>query len=85
MADTLTELADGKDEAAKWLGRFIKSDNPSDRDLRKARILTSHRGTQVRAHSAIIARERAKFGLAKLINGNGDEMKKYLEAATPKK
>ena len=85
MNDSLTVLSENQDIAGKWLDDFISNPKPSDKDFKKARIATSHRATQVRAHSAVTARERVKFSLAKIIGGGDpEEMQKYLEASRPK-
>lgn len=84
--DNLEVMTQETDEAAKWLNDFIRNPKPTDKEFKKARIVTSHRATQVRAHSAVTARERVKFSLARIISGgDSEEMQKYLDASAPKK
>ena len=85
MSDSLTSLSESTDDGGKWIEEFIKNPSPSQKDFKKARIITSHRATMVRAHSAITARERVHFSLAKIIAGDDpEEAKKYLDASKPK-
>lgn len=82
--DALTEIIEEKDEAGKWLVEFFKSKSPTDKQIRQARIATSHRSTQVRAQSTAISKEKAKFTLARLITDDLEERKKYLDISVPK-
>ena len=83
MADELVTLTESNDTAGKWLEGFFKNEKPTDKDFKKARIATSHRATLVRAHSAITARERVKFSIARDITEDKEQLAEYLKASLP--
>lgn len=83
--DNLETMTLEADEAAKWFEDFVKNPKPTEQDFKKARLITSHRSTQVRAHSAVTAREKVRFSFAKVLSGgDSNDMQKYLEASKPK-
>ena len=84
MEEALERLAIGGDTAGKWLEEFFKNPKPSEKDLKKARIVTSHRATQVRAFAAITAKDRVRFSLARLIIEDKDQLAAYLNVSLPK-
>lgn len=81
--DKLELLAESQDEGSKWMEKFILNDKATERDFKKARVVTSFLATQVRAHSAIIAKERVRFSMARLITDDKEELKKYMDATAP--
>lgn len=83
MIDALEKLGEGEDEAAKWLEEFIKNPKPSANDFKKARIITSHRATQVRAFTAVTQRERVRFGMARIISDDPEKLAEYMKATMP--
>ena len=80
--DTLPTLMNGKDVAANWLHKFFRKEEPTDRDLKKARIASSYLATKVRAHQAETARERLKFSIARVISEDKNDFQKFIKASS---
>lgn len=77
----LTQL---RNDAAKELSRYLKSEKVNGDDAKKARIAASVLGTWARVYSTDGARQRLTLNLAARIAGNKDELRNYIAASYPK-